>query len=37
VLRHRIDADPRPEFIDGTRSTDTSGGAVLTFGATFYF
>jgi hypothetical protein len=37
VLRHRIDADPRPEFVDGTRSTDTSGGAVLTFGATFYF
>ena len=37
VLRHRIDNDPRPEFFDGTRSTDTSGGAVLAFGATFYF
>ncbi len=37
VLRHRIDNDPRPEFIDGTRSTDTSGGALLTFGGTFYF
>jgi len=37
VLRHRIDNDPRPEFIDGMRSTDTSGGAVLAFGATFYF
>jgi hypothetical protein len=37
VLRHRIDSDPRPEFIDGTRSTNTSGGAVLTFGGTFYF
>jgi len=37
VLRHRIDNDPRPEFIDGTRSTDTSGGALVTFGGTFYF
>ncbi|KPK66653.1 MAG: hypothetical protein AMS21_01680 [Gemmatimonas sp. SG8_38_2] len=37
VLRHRIDSDPRPEFVDGTKSTDTSGGALLTFGATFYF
>jgi len=37
VLRHRVDGDPRPEFIDGTRSTDTSGGGVLAFGATFYF
>lgn len=37
VLRHRIDSDPRPEFFDGTRGTDTSGGAVLTFGGTFYF
>ena len=37
VLRHRIDNDPRPEFFDGTRSTDTSGGAVFAFGATFYF
>jgi hypothetical protein len=37
VLRHRIDGDPRPEFVDGSRSTDTSGGAVLTFGGTFYF
>jgi len=37
VLRHRIDNDPRPEFVDGTRSTDTSGGALLAIGATFYF
>lgn len=37
VLRHRVDNDPRPEFFDGTRSTNTSGGAMLTFGATFYF
>jgi len=37
VLRHRIDSDPRPEFFDGTRSTNTSGGAVLTFGGTLYF
>jgi hypothetical protein len=37
VLRYRVDGDPRPEFVDGGRSTDTSGGAVLTFGATFYF
>ena len=37
VLRHRIDSDPRPEFFDGTRSTNTSGGALLTFGGTFYF
>ena len=37
VLRHRIDSDPRPEFFDGTRSTNTSGGAVLTFGGTIYF
>ena len=37
IIRHRIDNDPRPEFIDGTRSTNTSGGAVLTFGGTIYF
>jgi hypothetical protein len=37
VIRHRIDNDPRPEFFDGTRGTNTSGGAVLTFGGTFYF
>lgn len=37
ILRHRIDNDPRPEFVDGTRSTNTSGGAVLTFGGTLYF
>jgi hypothetical protein len=37
ILRHRIDSDPRPEFIDGTRSTNTSGGAMLTFGGTLYF
>lgn len=37
VLRHRVDRDPRPEFVDGIRSTDTSGGALITFGATFYF
>jgi hypothetical protein len=37
ILRHRIDSDPRPEFFDGTRSTNTSAGAVLTFGGTLYF
>lgn len=37
VIRHRIDNDPRPEFIDGTRSTNTSAGALVTFGGTFYF
>ncbi len=37
VIRHRIDSDPRPEFFDGTRSTNTSAGAVLTFGGTLYF
>jgi hypothetical protein len=37
VIRHRIDSDPRPEFFDGTRSTNTSSGAVLTFGGTLYF
>jgi len=37
ILRHRIDSDPRPEFTDGTRSTNTSGGAMLTFGGTLYF
>ena len=37
IIRHRVDSDPRPEFFDGTRSTNTSGGAMLTFGATFYF
>jgi hypothetical protein len=37
ILRHRIDSDPRPEFFDGTRGTNTSGGAMLTFGGTLYF
>ena len=37
VIRHRIDSDPRPEFFDGVRGTNTSGGAVLTFGGTIYF
>jgi hypothetical protein len=37
VLRHRIDGDPRPEFTDGARSSNTSGGALITFGGTFYF
>ncbi len=37
VIRHRIDSDPRPEFFDGVRGTNTSGGAVLTFGGTLYF
>jgi hypothetical protein len=37
VIRHRIDSDPRPEFFDGTRGTNTSGGAVLSFGGTLYF
>lgn len=37
VVRQRVDNDPRPEFFDGTRGTDTSAGALTTFGATFYF
>ncbi|MGB5547328.1 MAG: outer membrane beta-barrel protein [Polyangiales bacterium] len=37
IIRHRIDNDPRPEFFDGVRGTNTSGGAVLTFGGTIYF
>lgn len=37
VLQHRIDNDPRPEFVDGARYSDTSGGALMTFGGTFYF
>ena len=37
VIRHRVDQDPRPEFFDGTQSTDTSAGALITFGGTFYF
>ncbi|MBW2508517.1 MAG: outer membrane beta-barrel protein [Deltaproteobacteria bacterium] len=37
VVRHRVDGDPRPEFFDGARSTDTSAGAIVTFGGTFYF
>ncbi len=37
VVRHRVDRDPRPEFFDGSRGTDTSAGALVTFGGTFYF
>ena len=37
VVRHRVDQDPRPEFFDGTQGTDTSAGALITFGGTFYF
>jgi hypothetical protein len=37
VIRHRVDRDPRPEFFDGVRGTDTSAGALVTFGGTFYF
>ena len=37
VIRHRVDRDPRPEFFDGTRSSNTSAGALVTFGGTFYF
>lgn len=37
VIRHRVDNDPRPEFFDGVRATDTSAGALITFGGTFYF
>ena len=36
-IRQRVDPDPRPEFVDGARTTDTSAGALATFGATFYF
>ena len=37
VLRHRIDDDPRPEFVDGSRTSDTSVGGLFSFGMTFYF
>jgi hypothetical protein len=37
VIRHRVDGDPRPEFFDGVRGTNTSAGALVTFGGTFYF
>lgn len=37
VVRHRVGNDPRPEFFDGARYSDTSAGALATFGATFYF
>ncbi len=36
-LRKRVDRDPTPEFVNGYRSTDVSGGALLTFGGTLYF
>ena len=36
-LRKRVDNDPRPEFVDGGRSTDVSGGVIVTFGGTLYF
>ena len=43
-VRSRVDDDPEPEFIevddDGRftgRTTDTSGGGIVTVGATFYF
>lgn len=37
VIRHRVDSDPRPEFVDGTRTSDTSVGGLFSFGMTFYF
>ena len=37
VVRHRIDNDPRPEFVDGTRTSDTSVGGLFSVGMTFYF
>lgn len=37
VVRQRVDEDPRPEFFDGARRTNTSAGALTTFGMTFYF
>jgi hypothetical protein len=37
VVRYRVDSDPRPEFFDGVRGTNTSAGALVTFGGTFYF
>src|SRR5690606_8791800 len=38
-MRTRINDDERPEFIDADtgETTNTSGGALGTFGATFYF
>ncbi len=36
-LRQRVDNDPRPEFSDGLRGSNTSFGGLLTLGTTFYF
>ncbi len=36
-LRHRVDNDPRPEFTSGGRTSNTSFGALVTLGTTFYF
>jgi hypothetical protein len=36
-IRQRVDENPEPEFVEGSQSTDTSGGVVGRFGATFYF
>jgi hypothetical protein len=37
VIRHRVDRDPRPEFVEGTRTSNTSVGGLFSFGMTFYF
>lgn len=38
-IRGRTDDDAKrnPEFVDGTRSTNTSGGGLMSLGMTFYF
>jgi hypothetical protein len=35
-IRQRVDDDPRPEFEEGGRATDTSAGVVGRLGAVFY-
>lgn len=36
-LRHRVDDDERPEFVEAGRATDTSAGVLGRIGAAFYF
>lgn len=36
-IRHRVDDDERPEFVEDGRATDTSAGVLGRLGAAFYF
>lgn len=36
-IRQRVDGNPEPEFREGSRTTDTSGGVIGQAGMTFYF